>query len=48
MHHDVLKVENAQKHYENFDADRKKTEAQEADLEDQKALELLILKSKKK
>lgn len=48
MHHVELKVENTQKHYENFDVDRKKTEAQEADLEDQKVLELLILKSKKK
>ena len=45
-HEEMKKI--AQKHYENFDADRKKTEAQEADLEDQKALELLILKSKKK
>jgi hypothetical protein len=38
----------ATKHYETFDAVRKKEEVKLADEEDQKALEQLIQKSKKK
>lgn len=45
-HEEMKKI--ATKHYERFDAHRKKEEAKLADLEDQKALEQLIKKSKKK
>lgn len=45
-HEEMKKI--ATKHYERFDARRKKEEARLADLEDQKALEQLIKKSKKK
>lgn len=45
-HEEMKKI--ATKQFENFDAERKKIEAKEADLEDQKALEQLIQKSKKK
>mgnify|MGYP002621885905 CR=1 FL=1 len=45
-HEEMKKI--ATKQYENFDSERKKIEAQAADLEDQKAIEQLIQKSKKK
>ena len=45
-HEEMKKI--ATKHYERFDAHRKKEEAKLADLEDQKALDQLIKKSKKK
>lgn len=45
-HEEMKKI--ATKHYETFDTERKKIEAKEADLEDQKAIEQLIQKSKKK
>jgi|GEM_PF-2513426 len=38
----------ATRQYEVFDAQRKKTEALEADLQEQKAIEELIKKAKKK
>lgn len=44
-HEEMKKI--ALKHYEDFDTERKKIEAREADLEDQKAIEQLIQKSKK-
>lgn len=45
-HEEMKKI--ASKHYEKFDTSRKKEEALLADLEDQKAIEQLIQKSKKK
>lgn len=45
-HEEMKKI--ATKHYETFDTSRKKEEALLADLEDQKAIEQLIQKSKKK
>lgn len=45
-HEEMKKI--ALKHYEDFDTERKKIEAREADLEDQKAIEQLIQKSKNK
>jgi len=45
-HEEMKKI--ATKHYERFDAHRKKEDAKLADLEDQKALEQLIEKSKNK
>lgn len=45
-HEEMKKI--ATKQYENFDSERKKTEAKEADLEDQKAVEALIQKAKER